>query len=454
MAIDLTKPDWLAAIFDEALAAHDAGAVRERLPAPAATPEKGIPCPIDLEPSAGLLVARSLRLHRIDSGERSDDDAFLDTARGHVALALDLSALGPQPLSPERVRAVATAFLAAALGETGLALDMKLSRLEEIPLRFVRRAQRAAGNLLLARFHPPGDPVGGLVLYPGALAVLRRHLARIAMGLHRHAALQEDGLERHRAFAERELVLLAEALAGCAESGGASTDDTQALRLRQVSRLGLRRAAWREARAAVARPRPPDQLADATPERIRPFLLEQLHLALLLSPSASPEPARSVAAFASATELPPEADAAARVEAAARCGDHHAWFEAIGSSLPAQEWASLAEQWETVADQVVERVSAAVTHNLSAVVTELRQTGELGQLLAKATAGKKLTPEEKRKVRAQLVDLAKAVPALAIFAAPGGLLLLPLLAKLLPFNMLPSAWEKNGGKNGGKKDGE
>ena len=37
-------------------------------------------------------------------------------------------------------------------------------------------------------------------------------------------------------------------------------------------------------------------------------------------------------------------------------------------------------------------------------------------------------------MRAQLVDLAKAVPALAIFAAPGGMLLLPLLAKLLPFN--------------------
>jgi hypothetical protein len=44
-------------------------------------------------------------------------------------------------------------------------------------------------------------------------------------------------------------------------------------------------------------------------------------------------------------------------------------------------------------------------------------------------------------VKGQLVDLAKAVPALAIFAAPGGMLLLPLLAKLLPFSVLPSAWD-------------
>jgi hypothetical protein len=35
------------------------------------------------------------------------------------------------------------------------------------------------------------------------------------------------------------------------------------------------------------------------------------------------------------------------------------------------------------------------------------------------------------------------VPALAIFAAPGGMLLLPLLAKLLPFDLLPSAWDKS-----------
>jgi len=35
------------------------------------------------------------------------------------------------------------------------------------------------------------------------------------------------------------------------------------------------------------------------------------------------------------------------------------------------------------------------------------------------------------------------VPALAIFAAPGGMLLLPLLAKLLPFSVLPSSWDKD-----------
>ena len=37
--------------------------------------------------------------------------------------------------------------------------------------------------------------------------------------------------------------------------------------------------------------------------------------------------------------------------------------------------------------------------------------------------------------------VAKAIPALAIFAAPGGMLLLVALAKVLPFNLLPSAFQ-------------
>lgn len=456
-SIDLQKPDWLATLFDEALASHDASAVRERLgPAPE-TAELGVPSPIDLEPSARLLVARSLRLHRLEIGERTPDEAFLETVGGHVGLALDLVALAPAPQTPQapaRTVASATAFLAAALGQTDLALDINPSREGEIPPRFVRRAQRAAERDLLARFHPPGDPVGGIALYPGQLAVLRRHLARVAMGLHRHGELRGDGLERHRAFAERELVYLAEALAGCAASAAPPTDEQLALRARQVTRLGLRKPVWREARAAVAHPRPPDQLADAVPERIRPFLLEQLHLARLLTPSPTPAHLQWIERYARASGLPPEADAAAQVEAAARHGDHHAWFDAIGPAHPPAEWASLAETWEGVSDQMVERVTAAVTDNLGAIMTELRETGELGQLLAKATAGKKLTPDERKKVRGQLLDLAKAVPALAIFAAPGGMLLLPLLAKFLPFNMLPSAWEKNGGEKGGGKKGE
>ena len=95
---------------------------------------------------------------------------------------------------------------------------------------------------------------------------------------------------------------------------------------------------------------------------------------------------------------------------------------------------------EGLADAITSRLHAAVADNLDRILQEIRETGELAQLLARASAGGTLTAQEKVKVREQLIDLAKTIPALAIFAAPGGMLLLPILVKLLPFNLLPSSF--------------
>ena len=86
-----------------------------------------------------------------------------------------------------------------------------------------------------------------------------------------------------------------------------------------------------------------------------------------------------------------------------------------------------------------EAVEAAVRRNLAAVVEEIRQTGELASLLAKSSHAR-LTDEEWAKVREQLTDIVKTIPALAIFALPGGMILLPILLKLLPFDLRPSAF--------------
>ena len=85
---------------------------------------------------------------------------------------------------------------------------------------------------------------------------------------------------------------------------------------------------------------------------------------------------------------------------------------------------------------------ASLNAHLLALATELRETGELTQLLGRAATGHRLDAAERAKVRAQLLDVAKVVPAVALLAAPGGLLLLPLLAKVLPFSVLPSAWDR------------
>jgi hypothetical protein len=294
----------------------------------------------------------------------------------------------------------------------------------------------------LKRFHPPGDPVLGLPLHPGAVAILRRRLARVAAGFHRDGRLDPAALVRHAEYAGRESVLLVDALAGLLSAEGAPDERARPVRRRQVEHLGLWSAAARDARAALAAPRPPAELARAAPAPVRGFLAEQLFLAQLRAKLASEGARRFVDAFVAATGLDDVAVAAARVEAAAQHGDHQVWFEAFDGGARPLDWQAFAGEWGAATDAVVERVSSAVTDNWGALVREVRETGELGQLLARAASGQTLTPAERKKVRAQLVDLAKAVPALAIFAAPGGMLLLPLLAKLLPFNLLPSAWDR------------
>jgi hypothetical protein len=428
---------WLDALVAVELDRHDPAAALARLP-----PEvrDAGASSSDLAPAARLLVARSLRLHRLDVNPPDATTQFLDEVRLHVALLLDLAVLRGAPFDRDERRRELAAFLAAAVGEVEAALEaLPVMPIPVDPID-VSEAIHASERVLAERFHPPGDPVLGLPLHPGLVAILRRRLARVAMGYYREARLEPAALARHGAYADREAVLLVEALSGLLSADEPADERARLVRLRQIVRLGVSRARAREARAAVTAPRPPGVIAAAAPAPVRPFLVEQLHLARLRARLAGDGAARFVEAFVGAAELDAPTLAAARVEAAAQHGDHQVWFEALDDA--GIDWQALAGEWEAATDAVVERVSTAVSDNLGAIVTEIRQTGELGVLLSRAASGSTLTAEEKKKVRVGLIDLAKAVPALAIFAAPGGLLLLPLLAKLLPFNVLPSAWDK------------
>jgi hypothetical protein len=438
--INLSRKGWLDALLSEVLETYDPDQARSRLPADIRA--AGI-SPLDLAPSARLLVARSLRLRKLGGDPGPPDAVFVEDVRAHLGLALDLALLRGEPFLRTRHRAELAAFLAAAVGETERAVEVEPEQPGGASDRAVRRALLAAGEALRARFLPPGDPCSGLPLHPGAVAILRRRLARVAMGFHRAGRLEPEALERHGEYATRESVLLAEVLSGLLLAAGSSDDRARAIRLRQLLRLGLSRADLREARRLVASPRPPETIAAEAPEPVRPFLFEQLLLAQLRARLSGERATRYIERFGAEAGLDPEAIVAAQVEAAAQHADHEVWFQAFDEGGVPPDLQALADEWESVADQMVERVTAAVTDNLDAMAIEIRQTGELGTLLGKAAAGRALTAEEKRKVKAQLIDLAKAVPALAIFAAPGGMLLLPLLAKLLPFNLLPSAWDKD-----------
>ncbi|MFQ5603549.1 MAG: LETM1 domain-containing protein [bacterium] len=98
------------------------------------------------------------------------------------------------------------------------------------------------------------------------------------------------------------------------------------------------------------------------------------------------------------------------------------------------------KQKRLLSKTVAQRMKKAVLDNSGKVMREIRETRELYQLMLKWSNGKSLTATEKRAVKAQLWDICKTIPALAIFLAPFGSILLPILIKFLPFNILPTAF--------------
>ena len=92
-------------------------------------------------------------------------------------------------------------------------------------------------------------------------------------------------------------------------------------------------------------------------------------------------------------------------------------------------------------DQTTTGVQILIKRNKKRLVKEISESKELMKLLAKST-NRDLSPEEKKKVKKQLLDICKSIPSLTIFLLPGGGLLLPILIKFIP-QLLPSAFNEN-----------
>ena len=92
-------------------------------------------------------------------------------------------------------------------------------------------------------------------------------------------------------------------------------------------------------------------------------------------------------------------------------------------------------------DGMSKNVSKLILRNSKRLKKELTESRELVALLSKSTV-RDLSPEEKKKVQNQLIDIFKSIPSLAIFMLPGGAILLPIFIKLIP-KLLPSAFDDN-----------
>lgn len=98
-------------------------------------------------------------------------------------------------------------------------------------------------------------------------------------------------------------------------------------------------------------------------------------------------------------------------------------------------------QVENVMNSVSKRWIKILGRNKDKLGVELKQSKELVSLIRKSTTTE-LTKEEKEKVKTQFMDIAKSMPALAIFLLPGGAILLPIVLKVIP-SLVPSAFREN-----------
>lgn len=92
-------------------------------------------------------------------------------------------------------------------------------------------------------------------------------------------------------------------------------------------------------------------------------------------------------------------------------------------------------------DNITQSVVLLISRNKKRLVKEISQSRELMVLLAHSTQ-RDLDAKEKKKIKAQMLEICKTIPSLTIFLLPGGSLLLPILIKFIP-QLLPSSFNEN-----------
>ncbi len=402
--IGFGESGWLPALLDEVLAG-----ARESAPLDAHALEARL---AELSWRDGALVGEA-QVDEFDSAAQRLDAAWLaNTAR--VLALVAAHRLAGASTTPHAL----AALLATALGEVDLAL------LLATPEKTVEEALAALTEALERRTYRLGNPPGGLPLHGLATAVDGRHLLRLGLVSPR----SEASLRRHAARVQRaRSELLATAVEMLAHLLEGTT--TAATVHRQVRHLGLTPQSRRQLVRQLQAPRPPADLVGSTPPRLRSLLIEQLVLGVLMGPGWSDAAQERLIETCRAGGLPEGLVASARARGTAMMLAHpRAVTDLAQRELPSG--------WQETLDGVMD----GLADTTEALANEARETGELGLLLTKAAAGHAWTSDERERVREQLVDIAKAIPSLAVVAAPGGSLLLPLLIKVLPFDLRPSSF--------------
>lgn len=438
--MDLERAGWLQEALASILSGYDPEAGKRRLRTTRRVDglRQRVRVHVDEElRRSGLAYGFPKLPSRVEGGRRlSKDEAhFLAVLANQSFLALDVARLLDVPYDRLRAEADLTLLLATTAGRNDL-VDACLALTDPAAIEeALPHLQSKLEPSLRGRIPPVvGDILFDLPLHNGVAFGEARVMGQLAWHLHhapeQHPTVWVRRAERLQVAMQQERVLLTEALVASAAERGRWTETHRRLMRRGLRQAKLPRAVERRLREALAAPPALlDAAARIRSRSLRRFVLEQLVLtAVLGGERRATGSVEELASFFDMTdELPRIEDEVA--EQIYGSGDV---FDAFEGRAAAQRASG---KW---VDRIVEEIGL----NLGRINQEVRETGELTQLLAKAAMGQRLTSEEKEKVREQLIDLAKVVPSLAILAAPGGTLILAALLKVLPFSLLPSSFQR------------
>jgi hypothetical protein len=360
---------------------------------------------------------------------------FLAVLRTFCRIGLDIAVLADGAPGP---RAEQLLLLLAAMGrqlDDAEDLHRRIERASKqwpLPEKVWTRVELALEQRALSL---AADPYYGIVLHNGAVYSDANLFGRLAIAYFSRNTFPREAAERRVRFASQQKALLVKVLVGLVCAERKPSFPTRRAILRQVDDLhlpdDLADATRQFARTAFERPVSMKQvLKGVRSQDMKRFILEQTLLASIVDGRRSAREVEWTQSLGALLGFSKTQITSVDLTMAEFYAQHRTVVDVFtlksGAEMVGEEW--------------VDTMSTSVQKNYRRLLKEIRKTGELSVLLGRAARGQKLSSDEKQRMRAQLIDVAKAVPALAIFAAPGGLLLLVALAKVLPFDLLPSAF--------------
>ncbi len=348
---------------------------------------------------------------------------------GHV---LDAPGTSPADAAARRARALGAALALVYGGDE----DAQALALGAVPARCDKALEQIARELQKRRYLQ-GNPIVGLLLNHAFTAVDSLALVHAVVDVYGRVPLKEEASALQTRLAAERLATLAAVALLSEWREGADAADVKTAALWQVRSLGLSRVETAALLEQTTRPAEPSRLATLVPAGAQERVYLHASLAACVDGRVSPEERELLLGLGGALGMSParrtrvERRVIAFVRRHPETVDplaHAAGFAAAGAGAGAP---------------AATRVARAVFDNVDALWHEVRETGDLAFLLAKRAAGNRLTREEKKRMREQLFDVVRAVPSLAVFALPGGFVLLPIMLKLLPFDLRPSSFRKS-----------